>query len=119
MALGVAQACANGDVGVTQQLLDAGANVNVSHPSGQTALLAAIDSGHFDVVNLLVERGARLIRASDSSYFVLRDLLPGAVTERPSLHLFVYFHLAIVLELVLEHFFGNRVRTRVKVQLRV
>lgn len=41
-----------------KQLLDQGANVNAKNRYGSTALFFACDRGHFDVVKLLVDRGA-------------------------------------------------------------
>lgn len=51
-------AARKGDAAAVKQLLDQGANVNSKNRYGSTALFFACDRGHFDVVKLLVERGA-------------------------------------------------------------
>jgi hypothetical protein len=56
-----------GDVGRVRAILDAGGDVNAANRYGVTALGFAAEKGHFDIVRLLVERGADL-DAVDSFY---------------------------------------------------
>ena len=56
-----------GDVGRVRAILDAGGDVNAANRYGVTALGFAAEKGHFDIVRLLVERGADL-NAVDSFY---------------------------------------------------
>jgi hypothetical protein len=56
-----------GDVGKVRAVLDAGASVNAANRYGVTALGFAAERGHFDVVRLLVERGAD-VNVVDSFY---------------------------------------------------
>jgi hypothetical protein len=56
-----------GDVGRVRAVLDAGASVNAANRYGVTALGFAAERGHFDVVRLLVERGAD-VNVVDSFY---------------------------------------------------
>ena len=49
---------AEGDDDAVARLLDEGADVDATGPSGQTALMLAARNGRTDVVNLLLRRGA-------------------------------------------------------------
>lgn len=54
-------ACTNADFAMVRKLLDAGADANATDPNGETLLMtAARTEGGAEVVNLLVERGARV-----------------------------------------------------------
>lgn len=52
------EAARQGDLSGVEQLLDQGVDVDTPTRYGATALFYAADRGHFDVVRLLVERGA-------------------------------------------------------------
>ena len=54
------EAAGEGDVSKVQELLDQGINVNYTLPETQTPLIAAVQNGHFEVVKLLLDRGATL-----------------------------------------------------------
>ncbi len=62
-------AARSGDRAKVSALLDAGVDVNARTRYGATALLFAADKGRFDVVRLLVERGAD-VNAEDTFYRV-------------------------------------------------
>jgi hypothetical protein len=47
-----------GDIHAVELLLDAGAAINAKHEAGDTALHHAVRMGHFDIVRLLINRGA-------------------------------------------------------------
>jgi len=54
------EAAGEGDVSKVQEILDQGINVNCTLPDTQTPLFAAVENGHFEVVKLLLDRGATL-----------------------------------------------------------
>jgi hypothetical protein len=56
-----------GDVAAVRRSLDAGANVSSTNKYGVSALGFAAERGHFDIVRLLVDRGAD-VNAVDSFY---------------------------------------------------
>jgi ankyrin repeat protein len=52
--------CRSGSVAIVKMLLDAGANVNRRNNFGQSALQAAIPTGNFEIVEMLIENGTHL-----------------------------------------------------------
>lgn len=65
LAADLLDAAYRGDIEGLRKVLDAGGNVNAHHAS-TTALIVAAEQGHKPIVNLLVERGAK-IDAKDGS----------------------------------------------------
>ena len=62
-------AARNGDYAQVKALLLLGANINCEADDGRgTALLAAIQGEHRDIVRLLVDRGANVNQAADASF---------------------------------------------------
>ncbi|XP_059168441.1 serine/threonine-protein phosphatase 6 regulatory ankyrin repeat subunit B-like [Physella acuta] len=53
-------ACDNGHVEITNYLIDAGADVNFINSDGESVLCRSATKGHFDIVKLLLERGAEV-----------------------------------------------------------
>ena len=60
-------AARKGDVAKLKELLDKGVDVNTKTQYGATALAYACDKGHFEVVKLLLERGAN-VNVKDTFY---------------------------------------------------
>lgn len=54
------------DASFLQELIDAGADVNVADEDGETALMAAAEKGHLTKVRLLIEKGAN-VNAKDKT----------------------------------------------------
>ncbi len=53
------EAAKNGDTVSIKALLEAGADVNAKASGGKTALLAAAEGGHTDIIDLLRKVGAK------------------------------------------------------------
>jgi ankyrin repeat protein len=60
-------ACANGNAGMIQLLLDAGADSNALDPAGETPLMTAVKTGDLASVKLLLDRGAK-VDTADATY---------------------------------------------------
>lgn len=62
----LAIACTLGDAAATKELLDAGANPNISIAGGETPLMTASRTGNVEVVRLLIAAGAN-VNATETS----------------------------------------------------
>jgi len=70
---GLCAAAQRGHMEIVKDLLDAKADPDFRAAAGRTPILFAAESGHFDVMNLLINRGATMFTAMDQqleSYFV-------------------------------------------------
>jgi ankyrin repeat protein len=71
-----------GDIVMTSKLLDAGANPNIDG-LGRTPLFTAVNEGHYEVVRLLVDRGAKLSGESDRTK--MRSIMESLPPEKAKL----------------------------------
>ena len=75
-------ASTRGDIGVIQQLIDAGADPNGADTRGRSALVAAISKSHHDAMKLLIEAGADVNLPESSPG---RSPLQLVIDEAPSI----------------------------------
>ena len=66
-------AARQGDMGMVECLVEAGADVNAAIDGGTTALIEAAGKGHFTVVEYLVEAGAAVSTTREVSFVSLVD----------------------------------------------
>lgn len=52
-------------------LFQNGANVNIQHSSGNTALMFASNNGHFEIIKFLVEHGANVNTQNNNGWTAL------------------------------------------------
>ena len=73
-------ACANGRKVVVELLIDANADVNrLRGLDGATPLMTASQNGHADIVNILLERGAKMKRTAKGLYSLICAALYGHI----------------------------------------
>ena len=74
-------AAGEGDAGLVQLLLAAGANPDTADPEGETCLIRSVTEGHEDVAGLLLEKGADANRADDDGITALFCCCRAVVLE--------------------------------------
>jgi hypothetical protein len=70
----IAEAAEDGDVDEVRRLLDAGADPNIRDDNGETPLFRALQGNHYEVAELLIDRGATVSIRNNMGKSLLEDL---------------------------------------------
>jgi ankyrin repeat protein len=92
---------------IFKNLLDKGANVNVSNFHGDTPLSLAVGQGNIPIINLLIEKGADVNHLNEMGNTLLMEVCRGAVVNRKDQNVIISLLLKSGINLNAKNIYGN------------
>ena len=92
---------------IFKNLLDKGANVNVSNFHGDTPLSLAVGQGNIPIINLLIEKGADVNHLNEMGNTLLMEVCRGTIVNRKDQNVIISLLLKSGINLNAKNIYGN------------
>ena len=92
---------------IFKNLLDKGANVNVSNFHGDTPLSLAVGQGNIPIINLLIEKGADVNHLNEMGNTLLMEVCRGVIVNRKDKNVIISLLLKSGINLNAKNIYGN------------
>jgi ankyrin repeat protein len=92
---------------IFRNLLDKGANVNLSNFHGDTPLSISVGQGNIPIINLLIERGADINHLNEMGNTILMEVCRGVIKNRKDQNIIISLLLKSGINLNAKNIYGN------------